>query len=175
MRRRQALAALAGVGITGGSVWALRNGLPLDSSGLPARVETIDARGSEAGTVRLPVRGRPTVIDLFATWCTPCKEQMQTLSAVHSDYGGRVEFVSVTNERVGGSLTKDDIREWWRTHDGDWTLGLDPESELMSALGADALPYLAVVDGTGEVVWEHGGAFEDDAFQRRVGEVAGEP
>ncbi|WP_248898250.1 TlpA family protein disulfide reductase [Haloplanus halobius] len=158
MNRRRVLTALAGIGLTGGSVWAMQNGLPVgDTSGLPVTVETIDASGSEAGQKQIPVPGTPTIIDLFATWCAPCKEQMDALSSVYPEYANRVTFVSVTNERVGGTLSKDDIREWWRNHDGNWTVGLDPESDLMSALGAGGLPYLAIVDASGTVRWEHGG------------------
>lgn len=158
MNRRRVLTALAGLGLTGGSIWVVQNGLPTgDTSGLPVTVETIDTRGSKAGQIQIPVPDTPTVIDLFATWCAPCKEQMESLSAVYPEYADRVAFVSVTNERVGGGLSKADIRKWWRRHDGNWTVGLDPESDLMSALGADGLPYLAIADATGRVRWEHSG------------------
>jgi len=174
MKRRQVLAVLAGLGLTGGSVWAVRNGLPSDSSFLPITVETIDAQGSEAGQINVPVQKKPTVIDLFATWCLPCKEQMEVLSSVHPEYDDSVEFVSVTNERVGGSLTKDEIRDWWRDHGGRWTVGLDPESSLMSAFGADGLPYLVVMDSSGEVLWEHGGTFDEDTLRSHMDNALGE-
>lgn len=171
MDRRRLLAALAGLGLTGGSVWAVQTGLPSgSSSGLPLRVETIDAQGSEAGEIRVPVPDTPTVIDLFATWCAPCKAQMDALDAIHSSYAD-VAFVSVTNERVGGTLTKADIREWWRRHDGNWTLGLDPESDLMSLLGADGLPYLAITDGTGTVRWDHGGVADAATLREQLDQV----
>lgn len=157
MNRRQVLTALAGLGLTGGSAWALGQDFSGGASGLPVRVETIDAQGSDSGGVRVPVAEAPTVIDLFATWCAPCEKQMSALGTVHGEYADRVRFVSVTNERVGGTLSKGDLRAWWREHDGAWTVGLDPESDLMSALGADGLPYLAVADAGGEIQWTHGG------------------
>jgi thiol-disulfide isomerase/thioredoxin len=158
MNRRRLLSALAGLGLTGGSLFAVSQGLPGGPETVSARVETIDARGSDAGRVRVPVPGQPvTVLDLFATWCGPCREQMEALGTVHREYGDRAAFVSVTNERVGGTLTRADIQEWWQRHDGDWTVGLDPESDLMAALGADGLPYLAVVGRSGTVRWAHAG------------------
>lgn len=170
--RRRVLAVLGGAGLTGGSVWAVRRGLPsTGQSGLPVRVTTIDARGSDAGRIRVPVPGTPTLVDLFATWCAPCKEQMAVLADLHREYADRLAFVSVTNERIGGTLSKDDIRDWWRSHDGNWTVGLDPESDLMSALRADGLPYLAIADASGTVRWTHGGVADAASLRERIDQV----
>lgn len=127
------------------------------SNDLPLVVETIDAQGSSAGETRIPVEGTPTVLDLFATWCAPCVAQMESLRKLHDEFGDDVAFVSVTNERLGGGLTMDDIRAWWAEHDGDWTVGHDPESQLMRAVRANGLPYLVVFDADGTVTWTHRG------------------
>ncbi len=135
MNRRRLLTGLAGLGITGGSAWVALNGLSEDD-GLPKRVETIRARGSTDGTMQVPVPDTVTVIDLFATWCTPCKKQMTALTKLHEEYGGNVRFVFITNERIGGTLTKvgrplggGEIR---RKLDP----GLDPSSSVTAALNA---------------------------------------
>ncbi|MFB6155577.1 MAG: TlpA family protein disulfide reductase [Haloferacaceae archaeon] len=161
MKRRTLLTALAGGGLTAGGAWVATNGL--GGGGLPVTVETLDAPGSETGTVRVPVRGAVTVVDLFATWCGPCEKQMEVLSAIHGDYGEGVRFVSVTNERFGETLTREYVRSWWADHDGAWTLGHDPDDDVMSALGASGLPFLAVTARDGTVSWRHAGvATESD-------------
>lgn len=158
MNRRRALAALGGIGLTGGSLLAIETGvLSGQQSGFSETVETIDARGSKAGQITLPRPDTPTIIDLFATWCVPCQKQMAILSRLHPEYADRVAFVSVTNERFGETLTKDDVRAWWRKNDGNWTLGHDPESDLLAALGANGLPYIALTDASGTVRWTDGG------------------
>lgn len=96
---------------------------------------------------------------------------MEVLGTIHAEYAGRVAFVSVTNERVGGTLSQDGIREWWRSHDGNWTVGHDSESDLMSALGADGLPYLAIADASGKVRWEHGGVADAATLRDHVDQV----
>ncbi|MFB6092241.1 MAG: TlpA family protein disulfide reductase [Haloquadratum sp.] len=185
MNRRQLLTAVGGLGLTGGSVLAASGHLPVPSgvalggrraaeTGLPLEVEAIDAPGSEAGRVTVPVPDTPTVIDLFATWCAPCKEQMDALSAVHAEYADRAAFVSVTNERIGGALSRDDVREWWRTHDGAWTVGLDPESDLMAALGASGLPYLAIADAAGRIRWRHAGVASAATLRTELDRVLAE-
>ncbi|WP_135366480.1 TlpA family protein disulfide reductase [Halosimplex halophilum] len=158
MNRRTAVATIAGVGLTGGSAFALGGAGPFnDGDGLPVRVEGIDAPGSDAGRLRVPRPDRPTLVDCFATWCGPCDRQMETLTALYPEYEGRLDFVSVTNERVGSGLSRADIADWWARRDGDWAVGVDPESAVMSAIGADGLPYLVLTDAEGVVRWRHSG------------------
>jgi len=151
---------MTGLGLTGGSLWVAKNGLsgiqPRETEQLPVRVETLDAHGSSAGETRVPTPGTVTVIDLFATWCAPCDDQLEILNAMQPEYTD-VSFVSVTNERPSETLTKADISEWWNRNGGAWPVGLDPGSELLAALGAEGLPYIAIADESGTVQFGHSG------------------
>jgi thiol-disulfide isomerase/thioredoxin len=173
--RRHVLAGLAGTGLLGAGLVGTgvvgSGGGGGDGDRLPLEVATLDAPGSTAGTQQVPAAGTPTVVDCFATWCGPCVEQMDALGTVHDRYADRVAFVSVTNERLGGGLTREDLRAWWRDNDGDWALGHDPEGDLLAALGANGLPFLAVADGAGTVTWTHGGVASARTLDREIGSV----
>jgi len=151
---------MTGLGLTGGSLWVAKNGLsgirPRETEQLPVRVETLDAHGSSAGETRVPTPGTVTVIDLFATWCAPCDDQLEILNAMQPEYTD-ISFVSVTNERPSETLTRADISEWWNRNGGAWPVGLDPGSDLLAALGADGLPYIAIADESGTVQFGHSG------------------
>ncbi len=190
MRRRGILKAAGGVVLTGGSVIVLQRGVPTlsstetqsDTSGgssgssgtvnskttLPIQLSTLRNGESTEGTIQIPAAGMPTIIDLFATWCTPCQTQMDALSTVYNKYNDQVRFVSVTNERIGGTLTRADIRSWWDEHDGKWSVGLDPQSRLMSVLGAQGLPYIALTDPTGDIQWEDAGVTSVSTLQDKL-------
>ncbi|ERG92061.1 MAG: redoxin [Haloquadratum walsbyi J07HQW1] len=187
MRRRGILKAAGGVVLTGGSVIVLQRGVPTlsstetqsDTSGgssgtinskttLPIQLSTLRNGESTEGTIQIPTAGMPTIIDLFATWCTPCQTQMDALSTVYNKYNDQVRFVSVTNERIGGTLTRADIRSWWDEHDGKWSVGLDPQSRLMSVLGAQGLPYIALTDPTGDIQWEDVGVTSVSTLQNKL-------
>ncbi|MFQ3295564.1 MAG: thiol-disulfide isomerase/thioredoxin [Natrialbaceae archaeon] len=167
MNRRQLLAGFAGAAGTAGGLWIAMNGLSSDGA-LPVRIETIDAPGSTPGEMRVPISGEVTVIDLFATWCAPCETQMDRLTAVHREFGQQVRFVSVTNERLGETLTRDDLREWWQQHDGNWSLGLDPESQLMGALNAGGIPFHAVATPDGAITWKERGLTSEDTLRTAI-------
>jgi hypothetical protein len=93
---------------------------------------------------------------------------MDALSTVYDKYNDQVRFVSVTNERIGGTLTRADIRSWWDEHDGKWSVGLDPQSRLMSVLGAQGLPYIALTDPTGDIQWEDAGVTSVSTLQDKL-------
>jgi len=49
--------------------------------------------GSE---VRVPsLKGTPMVVNFWASWCVPCKQEAPVLNAAARDYGGRVQFIGV--------------------------------------------------------------------------------
>jgi len=164
----------AAVGVDGSSIPGL-DGAPIpgldDGDGADERtatVRTLDAPGSTAGERRLPAPDRPTVLDFFATWCLPCEAQMRSLRPVHEAYGDRVAFVSVSNERTTDEFTREDLRAWWREHDGAWTLGHDPESRAFRAFGVSGLPYLVVTDAGGEVAWTHRGVADEKELRTAI-------
>ncbi|WP_410764960.1 TlpA family protein disulfide reductase [Haloferax sp. DFSO60] len=187
MKRRRYLGALGGAasltvagclgGSSGGSTSdgddteTERSDDSASNNELPLTVQTLDAPGSTAGEVTIPSDGRPTVLDLFATWCAPCVAQMESLNHLRDEFGDDVAFVSVTNERLGGGLQIEDIRQWWVENNGNWTLGHDPESNLMRAVRAGGLPFLVVFDASGEITWTHRGLAAEDTLRSAIEET----
>jgi thiol-disulfide isomerase/thioredoxin len=171
MRRRDFVAGLGGVVALGAAGWyaVAGNGAGNvaagdDETGVePVTVETLDAPHSDAGTMTVPVPGSVTVVDVFATWCAGCDDQLRSLARAREQVDGSVRFVSVTNEAIGGGLTRDDIREFWREHAGRWPVGLDDEGKLTTRLEARNLPHTAVTDPSGRVVYAEQGVTSPDA------------
>jgi thiol-disulfide isomerase/thioredoxin len=96
--------------------------------------------------VTLPIRGRVTVIDLFATWCRPCRESLPALERLRHRYGDRVEFVSIAQDSDPAKVA----RFVHELHVGGRVL-LDRDRQAYRALGAHELPTTYVVDGEGVV------------------------
>jgi len=173
VNRRRFLAAASGVGLTAGSAYVATEGLPGTDAdaALPRRVETLDAPGSTGGEATVTTPDAVTVVDLFATWCAPCDDQLAIIDRVRGEYDD-VSFVSVTNERLGDTLTREDLVAWWREHGGAWTLGVDPGSDLLAAFGANGLPYVAIVDADGTVAHGQSGLMDADELRARLDALA---
>lgn len=159
MRRRDVLAGATSLAVLGGGAAVAfdefgRSGGTIIES---VELETIDAPGSTAGTTTVPERGRVTFVELFATWCTICRSMMPRLAEVHTAVGDDVQFLSVTNEPIGNTITRDDVADWWVDNGGNWTVALDADLELTERLDASGVPYAFVLDERNRVVWRHRG------------------
>ena len=181
MNRRTVLGGMAAAGALGGSLWfamadsRFTTGANPDSDAeaaasrmAPQEIETLEAPGSSAGTLTVPVPGEVTVVDAFATWCAPCREQMVQLNAAHDEVGGQARFVSVSNEAIGGDFKRSDVAEWWATHDGNWTVGLERQGNVTSELRVSGLPFVAIVDAAGRITWTHQGVTDGTTLVERV-------
>lgn len=169
MRRRDIVAGVASLGVLSGSAGLLYNGVPSigdnsattadSASDGPVAVETIDARGSEAGTVSVP-SDRVLVITFFVTGCGQCQTQIPKLATAHDtltdQHGSDIRFLSVTYQSIG-RLPADDLREWWAAHDGNWAVGYDPDSTLSASYGVVGYPVTVVIDTDGRNRWQETG------------------
>lgn len=106
----------------------------------------------DGGQVRLSAfRGRPLLVNLWATWCGPCVVEMPSLdrlAASQPDDGLQVIAVSQDN---GG---RQKVTDFFAAHSLPNLLPyLDSEMELMFSLGADTLPTTILYDSQGREVW----------------------
>jgi len=146
-QRRPMLAGMAaglaiwGVMLTGLSV-ALRDAPPLPSltlSSLDGRAVTLDSQ-----------RGHPIVMNLWASWCPPCRREMPVLAQAQTDYPG-VRFLMI-NQGESAQTVAEFVQSQGLTFDH---LLLDPQSAAMRAAGARALPTTLYFDTNGRLVEAH--------------------
>lgn len=140
----------------------------------PVSVETLEAPGSDAETISAPARGSTTFLEFFATWCGTCASMMGPLSQVHSTVDDDVQFVSITNEPIGPSIAREDVTQWWREHDGNWTVGLDNDLQLTDAFDVVEIPTAIVLDERNDVTWSGSGRKSAETLVDRIESVGDE-
>lgn len=171
VRRRELLAGAAGVAVLGGGAALAMGGFEpwADEESIePAELPGIEATGSDAGPVVIPERGSITVLELFATWCSVCEATMEPLGRVYEEFGADVQFVSVTNEPLGGTTTEADVAAWWHENGGAWQLARDTDFQLTTRVGRAEVPQLLVFDANNVITWNETGFTPADELRASI-------
>jgi thiol-disulfide isomerase/thioredoxin len=99
-------------------------------------------------------RGKPVLLNLWATWCAPCVKELPTLDALQTREGERLKVLTVSQDMEGRAKVEAFLAKGkYRTLEA-W---LDPEMALMSDLGATSLPTTILYDAGGREVWRVAG------------------
>ncbi len=109
-------------------------------------VKGVEAPGSTSGQLKVNPPNTVSLVEFFATWCGPCKDQMSTLRKVRSEFSrDRVSFISITQEDK-----PDAVQKFWKKYDGTWRVGIDASAKLTQKFGIRGFPTALVLlpDGT---------------------------
>jgi thiol-disulfide isomerase/thioredoxin len=128
-------------------------------------VELTVLEGGAATTLAQAIAGRPAVVNLWASWCGPCREEMPALEAVQR---ARPDVAVL---RVNQGETEAVVRAWL-VRDGRVAQGvlLDPGWRLGKAVGASGLPTTLFFDASGRRVDAHFGVLTEAALHARLAE-----
>jgi thiol-disulfide isomerase/thioredoxin len=124
---------------------------------------------------RLPkwADGRVMVVNLWATWCAPCLEELPTLAALQEQLGDEVHVVTVAMEGGDPARTFAFLE---RVGASDLTALQDPKLALMGSYGGDlALPLTVVYDSRGREVGRLAGSADwaSEESRRLLSAIAG--
>ncbi len=119
------------------------------------------------GGTEVPLSGLrgPLVVNLWASWCGPCREEMPVLQDFHERYGDRVAVLGVNENDTQPGAAMDLVAETGVTY----PLAADPQASLDGASPLPALrglPFWALVDEDGRVVHQEFVEVEDVAQLR---------
>lgn len=138
----------------------------------PARVRGFD--GSRAGSpapaaafeapdgrpARLAdFRGRPVLVNLWATWCAPCVAEMPALDRLARRAGDGLVVLTVSQDLEGRRVVDPFFARGQFRRLQPY---VDPRNELPLALGAAGLPMSILYDASGREVWRLAGEWDWD-------------
>ncbi len=130
-------------------------------SSLPADIQLKTLDGRDFSTTDLARADGATVVALWATWCAPCKMELDVYKEFYpmwkEKYGAEVYAVSIDR---GAALKKVP----GMVESKGWTFPVltDESHELMSALELRSIPQIYIIDRDGKIVYEHAGYSKGD-------------
>ncbi len=108
-------------------------------------------------------RGRPLIINVWASWCAPCRAEMASLERLAwGDLAERLTVIGISTDDY-----VDRAQAWLRRSNATLNHYIDHQLELEHMLGASQLPLTVLVDAQGRVLAKVTGAREWDGPEAR--------
>jgi len=140
---------------------ALR-GAPPQLAALHAQANQLLDGGESAFRRRLDgLTGYPVVVNVWAAWCGPCKEEFPVLQRASARYGRTVGFLGLDTEDEAK-----EARAWLDDHWVSYPSYADPDGKLRKSVGVTVgIPSTVFVDREGRTTIHQGPYRDDQAFE----------
>lgn len=101
------------------------------------------------------LRGRVVLLNVWATWCGPCRKEIPELAAIQSKYRERgLETIGVSVDTEG---TDDNIQQFAREFSMSYPVWRDPDERVSSRFRMVGVPATFLIDRQGILRWKHTG------------------
>ncbi|MEA2156129.1 MAG: cytochrome c biosis protein CcmG, thiol:disulfide interchange protein DsbE [Solirubrobacteraceae bacterium] len=134
-------------------------GAPADLAALHRQVNVLQGGGAQAFDARLrALRGHPVVVNMWASWCEPCRFELPFLQREAVSRGAKVAFLGINVNDAHAAA-----RERAAQFPMPYPSFEDPRSAIFGRYHARGLPTTAFYDARGKLVIVHQGVFPTQA------------
>ena len=120
---------------------------------IPA-VDIKDLNGNIINTANFENDGNPIIISFWATWCKPCKQELENISDVYEDWGEETNVkliaISIDDARNSSKIKPLVMSKGW-----EYEIYQDSNREFANKMGVNPIPHTFLLNGNKEIVWEH--------------------
>jgi cytochrome c biogenesis protein CcmG, thiol:disulfide interchange protein DsbE len=129
----------------------------------PPAYGAVDMRGDSVDLAGL--KGQVVLLNVWATWCIPCRREIPELQALHQEFGSR--GLKVLGVSVDGGEAESDVAGFIRDFNMTYTVLRDPGERVLNVFRIQGVPASYLIDREGVVRWRTLGPFmaSDTALQ----------
>ena len=124
-------------------------------------VDLKDIDGVLFNTSKLSNNGKPMLIDFWATWCGPCKAELNAIADEYADWqketGVKLVAVSIDDAR-----NMEKVKPYVDGKNWEYQVLLDPNGDFKRALNVNNVPHIFLLDGEGNIVWQQNSSAPGD-------------
>lgn len=144
-------------------------GAPAPLAALHAQANELLPGGRKAFEARLSdLEGFPVVVNVWAAWCGPCREELPVFQAVSADLGKEVAFLGVDlqDDRDAAKRLLGRIPQSWPSYE-------DPDARIFQSYGVAGVPSTIFYDASGKQRFIHQGPyFEREDLEADIAKYA---
>ncbi len=140
--------------------------VPFKLAGKKAPAFTLRALDTGAPVRLEDFRGRPVVINFWASWCGPCRMEHPVLEWGQREFGNQAVFLGIIFED-----TEDNARRFLQELGASFPQLVDPRSRVSVEYGVAGVPETYFIDGNGIIQGKHVGPIDPQSLTQRIREL----
>ena len=124
--------------------------------------------GSGAEVTLSAFRGKPVVLNFWATWCGPCKSELPAFDEAYAEYGDRIQFVMLNLAEPGGE-NKTEVEQFAAENGYGFPIYYDSYGMGSGYYGVRSIPASVFIDAQGMVKAAYMGAMSAEQLNECIG------
>jgi peroxiredoxin len=122
-----------------------------------------DMEGKSKNMADYSKSGKITVISFWATWCSPCKKELNNMHELYDDWKAKydLQIVAVCTDNTRNTQK---VKPYVNGQGWECDIIMDVNQDLQRAMNIVQIPHTFLLDQKGNIIYQHSGYVEGDEF-----------